>query len=129
MTTKRVDPKQAQALVQQGWIYVDVRTEAEFAGGHPQGALNIPFNSPDFLAVMQAKFAPDSKLVIGCQVGGRSARACMLLEGQGYQQLADQTGGWGGQRDGLGRVVVAGWLESGLPSGSGIPYSEVLKNK
>ena len=129
MTTKRVDPKEAKALVDQGWTYVDVRTEGEFETGHPAGSINIPLNSPDFLAVMKAHFKPDARLVVGCQLGGRSARACALLENNGYQQLADQTGGWGGQRDGLGRVVVPGWLDSQLPVGGGKRFKDVLGNK
>ena len=129
MVTKRVDPKEAQALTAEGWTYLDVRTEAEFDAGHPHLAINVPLNSPDFLAVVQARFKPDAKLVVGCLMGGRSSRACTLLESNGYSQLADQTAGWGGQRDGLGRVVVPGWLELNLPVGGGTRYSEVLKNK
>ena len=86
MTTKRVDPKEAQALLEQGWTYIDVRTENEFDGGHPRGSINIPMNSPDFLAVMKAHFKPDAKLVVGCLMGGRSARACMVLESQGFSR-------------------------------------------
>lgn len=129
MTAKRVDPKEANGLLEQGWTYVDVRTEAEFDGGHPQGAFNVPLNSPDFLAVMKVTFKPDARLVVGCLAGGRSARACLVLESNGYQNLADQTAGWGGQRDGLGRVVIAGWLEARLPVGGGTRYTDVLKNK
>ncbi len=129
MPTKRVDPKEAKALLDQGWKYVDVRTEQEFEGGHPQGAFNIPFSSPDFLAVMKATFSPDSRLVVGCQLGGRSARACAVLEANGYQLIVDHTAGWGGQRDGAGRVVMAGWADSKLPVGGGTRFADVLKKK
>lgn len=127
MPTKRVDPIQAKALLDQGWTYVDVRTEQEFEGGHPAGAVNVPLSSPDFLAVMKATFPHDAKLVVGCQLGGRSARACAVLEADGYQALVDQTAGWGGQRDGAGRVVMAGWADSKLPSGGGKRFADVLK--
>ena len=129
MAAKRVDANEAKALVDQGWTYVDVRTEQEFDGGHPQGAVNVPINSPDFLAVMKARFPTDSKLVVGCQLGGRSARACAALEAHGYTQLVDQTAGWGGQRDAFGRVVLAGWQELKLPTGGGTRFADVLKNK
>ena len=129
MTTKRVDPKEAKTLLEQGWTYIDVRTEAEFDAGHPAGAINIPLTSPDFLAVIQTHFKPEVPLVIGCQMGGRSARACLALESVGYQQLADQIGGWGGQRDGLGRVVVPGWLDLKLPVGGGTRYSDLLRTR
>ena len=129
MTAKRVDPKEAHALLEQGWTYVDVRTEQEFEGGHPAGALNIPLSSPDFLAVMKATFPPDTRLVVGCQLGGRSARACQTLEANGYTQLVDHTAGWGGQRDGAGRVVMVGWADSKLPVGGGTRFADVLKKK
>ena len=127
MTTKRVDPKEAKALLDQGWTYVDVRTEQEFEGGHPAGSINIPLSSPDFLAVMKKTFPQDTRLVIGCQLGGRSARACQVLEADGYSHLVDQTAGWGGQRDGAGRVVMAGWQDSQLPVGGGKRFADVRK--
>jgi rhodanese-related sulfurtransferase len=128
MTTKRVDPKEAKALLDQGWTYVDVRTEQEFDTGHPAGSINIPLSSPDFLAVMKANFPHDAKLVVGCQLGGRSARACQVLEADGYKELVDQTAGWGGQRDGAGRVVLAGWADSKLPVGGGKRFADVRKS-
>ena len=127
MPTKRVDPKEAKALQDQGWTYVDVRTELEFETGHPAASINIPLSSPDFLAVIKSTFKPDAKLIIGCLLGGRSARACHLLDAEGYQHLVDQTAGWGGQRDGLGRVVMAGWADSKLPVGGGKRFADVLK--
>ncbi len=125
MPTQRVDPKQASALLQQGWTYVDVRTEQEFEAGHPGGSVNVPLSSPDFLAVMKANFPHDAKLVIGCLLGGRSARACQVLEAEGYSQLVDQTAGWGGQRDGTGRVVMVGWADSNFPVGGGKRFADV----
>lgn len=128
MVAKRVEPKEAKALMDQGWTYVDVRTEQEFDAGHPAGAVNVPINSPDFPAVMARRFPKDSKLIIGCLMGGRSARACAYLESEGYTQLVDQTAGWGGQRDALGRVAFTGWLDAKLPTGGGTRFADVLKN-
>ena len=91
---KRINATDAKQLQDDGWTYVDVRTENEFAAGHPKGAVNIPFNAPNFLDLVKAKFQPDAKLVVGCQVGGRSMRASALLEQQGYQNLADNAGGY-----------------------------------
>ena len=39
---KRISPAEAQALVAEGWVYLDVRSEPEFAAGHPVGAHNVP---------------------------------------------------------------------------------------
>ena len=87
---KHVTVAEAHALQQQGHTYVDIRSSAEFDSGHPAGALNVPLieqdeesgqmlPNPDFVRVMQANFAPDARLLIGCQSGGRSVRATQIL--------------------------------------------------
>jgi rhodanese-related sulfurtransferase len=136
---KRVTPKEAQQLMEQGWTYLDVRSEPEFEEGHPKGALNIPLMhrgpggmtpNPDFMKVVEAVLPKDAKLVVGCQAGGRSAKATQLMQGSGYQQLADQYCGWGGARDPMGRVTP-GWAAEGLPVEQGSPagraYRELQK--
>ena len=70
----------------------------------------------DFVAVMQASFATDAKLLIGCQMGGRSARAADILAAAGYTDVCNVLGGFGGARDRMtGQVSNAGWADSGLP--------------
>lgn len=105
-------------------MYLDVRTESEFAQGHAAGAINIPVAfiktgqmqlNPDFVDVVEKVLPKNKKLVVGCQAGGRSMRACEMLEEAGYTDLTNVTGGFGGQRDQSGNLVVAGWRESGLP--------------
>jgi rhodanese-related sulfurtransferase len=106
-------------------IYVDVRTEPEFAAGHPEGAINIPVVfikgpgqmevNPDFVEVAEKVLPKNRKLVVGCMAGGRSQRACEMLEDAGYSDLTNVVGGFGGQRDASGTVVVQGWRDSGLP--------------
>ena len=109
----------------EGFVYVDVRSEGEFEGGHPKGAYNVPWAhasatgmvpNPDFIAVMQANFPHDAKLVLGCMSGRRSAHACAALHAAGYTHLADQRAGWGGARDAFGRVSEPGWVAEGLPT-------------
>jgi rhodanese-related sulfurtransferase len=139
---KRVVPKEAAELLSQGWRYLDVRSIPEFEQGHPQGAANIPLlhaqagrmmPNPDFQKVVEANFPKDSKLVIGCKSGGRSAQAAALLEAVGYTQLVDVRGGFGGERDMMGRVSVPGWEASGLPVGKsaepGKSYADLSKPK
>jgi rhodanese-related sulfurtransferase len=106
-------------------IYVDVRTEGEFAQGHPAGAINVPVVfikgpgqmqvNPDFIEVVGKVLPKNKKLVVGCQAGGRSLRACEMLEDAGYSDLTNVAGGFGGQRDQSGNVLVTGWRDSGLP--------------
>src|SRR5213079_686795 len=104
---KRVSPPEAAALLQQEWRYVDVRSIPEFDDGHPQGAANIPLlhaqggrmvPNPDFQRVVEANYARDVRLVIGCRSGSRSAQASALREAAGYAQVVDMAGGRGGER-------------------------------
>src|SRR5688572_5002880 len=127
---KRVTPREAQALMDQGWTYVDVRSEPEFEQGHPAGRLSVPLMpagpggmipNPDFLAVAEAALPKDKKLVVGCQMGGRSRRDCQLLEQGGWSDIADNAPGWGGTRDPGGRVAEPGWQAEQLPVEKGHP--------
>lgn len=129
MTTRRVSPQEAQELItHEGYVYVDVRSEPEFNGGHPAGAYNVPVAhqtpagmqpNPDFVRVMSALFAKDAKLVLGCLSGNRSLRAAGALEAVGFTQVVDQRAGWGGAKDTFGRVVEPGWSAAGLPTATG----------
>ena len=127
MPIKQVEPPQAYEILQRNpdAIYLDVRTEEEFAQGHPAGAINIPvvFLKPgaapqpnaSFLDVAQKVLPHDKKLVVGCMAGGRSQRACEILEQAGYSNLTNLRGGFGGARDAGGAIVVVGWRDAGLP--------------
>jgi rhodanese-related sulfurtransferase len=129
---KHASVTEAIALQESGSTYVDVRSQAEFERGHPAGAVNVPLldhdpetgqmmPNPDFVRVMQANFAPDTPLLLGCQVGGRSMRAAQMLEAFGFSDVTNVKGGFAGLRDPMGRTVDPGWLESGLPTEEGIP--------
>jgi rhodanese-related sulfurtransferase len=127
MAIKQVEPPQAHEILMANpnAIYLDVRTEAEFAQGHPTGAINIPVvfikgpgqmaPNDEFLAVAEKVLPKDKQLVVGCMMGGRSQRACELLEEVGFQDLTNVRGGFGGARDQSGQVVVTGWRDAGLP--------------
>ena len=109
-------------------IYLDVRTEGEFAQGHATGAINVPvvfIKGPgnmqlndDFTTVVEKVLPKNAKLIVGCQAGGRSQRACEILEEAGYTDLTNVVGGFGGQRDQSGAVIVKGWRDEGLPVSS-----------
>ena len=88
-------------------VYLDVRTPEEFDAGHPAGARNVavflldpgtrrPRPNPGFLAVVQRHLPPATRLLVGCQSGMRSQRACELLADAGYTDLANVRGGFGG---------------------------------
>ena len=130
MPINQVEPPQAHEILKSNpeAIYLDVRTEPEFAQGHPEGAINVPvvfIKGPgqmelngEFVDVVVKTLAPGKKLVVGCLAGGRSQRACELLEAAGYTDLTNVRGGFGGARDAAGQVVVTGWRDAGLPVSS-----------
>ena len=127
MVIKEIDPTQAYGTMRDdpNAVYIDVRSEQEFAQGHPMGAVNVPVFfiqpgtppqlNPDFLPVVEKNFPRDKKLLIGCMSGGRSQRACEILDRAGYNDVANVRGGFGGARDASGRVIAPGWLEAELP--------------
>jgi len=127
MPINQVEPPQAHEILKSNpdAIYLDVRTEPEFAQGHPKGAINAPvvfIKGPgqmelngEFVDVVARTLPREKKLVVGCLAGGRSQRACELLEAAGYTDLTNVRGGFGGARDTSGQVVVAGWRDAGLP--------------
>jgi rhodanese-related sulfurtransferase len=134
MDIRQTTPPEAYEILQRhpDAVYLDVRTEAEFEAGHPAGARNVPVvffdpaggpprPNPDFVAVVARDLPRTTKLVVGCQAGGRSQRACELLAEAGYGDLTNVRGGFGGARDQSGRVVVPGWRDAGLPVERGLP--------
>lgn len=107
-------------------IYLDVRSEPEFNAGHPAGAYNVPLlhldestgrpePNGDFQRVVTNAFSRTSKIIVGCQSGGRSQRAAEILAGLGFIDVSNMQGGFGGSRDPSGQVTMNGWQESGLP--------------
>ncbi len=126
MNIGQTTPPEAQEFLQQGYRYIDVRTEMEFANGHPHGAVNIPVAivnpqtqqmmlNPDFVRVVEAHFPKDQALILGCQAGSRSQRAADMLAASGYSTVLNMQGGWGGGMNPMTGAGVAGWAACGLP--------------
>lgn len=134
-------PDDAAKLLEQGWKYLDVRTIPEFDLGHPAGAFNIPLEhhgpsgkvaNPDFMTVVQRAFSPQDRLVLGCRSANRSLRAAEMLEAEGFEHVVDMRGGFSGEKDPTGNVVLAGWQARGLPvsiaAEPGRSYSELERS-
>jgi rhodanese-related sulfurtransferase len=127
---KRISPAEASAKLAEGWVYVDVRTTEEFEAGHPAGAVNVPISlagprgsapNRDFLPAMKAAFPYDAKIVVGCQIGGRSMRAAQALIAAGFTNVEEQRAGWDGRRGPFGDIAEPGWSRVGLPTEAGQP--------
>jgi len=141
MAIKEITPSQAHEVLSadSSAVYIDVRTEREFANGHPQGAVNIPVAfpdpargmvmNPDFVKVVESHFPKEKRIIVGCQAGPRSNAAAGLLQQAGYQDVANMVGGFGGMRGPSGNVVAPGWAASGLPvsqdNGEGVSYQSL----
>jgi rhodanese-related sulfurtransferase len=141
MAVKEVTPQQAHDILTKdpSVVYIDVRTEREFANGHPQGAVNIPvaFSDPargmvvneNFVRVVEANFPREKNIIVGCQAGPRSNAAAGMLQQAGYQDVSNMLGGFGGMRDQMGTVIAPGWASSGLPvsqdNGEGVSYASL----
>ena len=89
MAIKEVTAQQAHDILNNDTsaVYIDVRTEREFASGHPQGAVNIPVAFPDpargmmvnenFVTVIEAYEVQLSDLRLPESTGGTLAfRPC-----------------------------------------------------
>jgi rhodanese-related sulfurtransferase len=114
MSVTSVPVTEAYPAQRAGAAYIDVRSSPEFAAGHPADAINVPLleadedtgqvmPNPDFVRVMKAAFAPDAALLLGCQSGQRSARACQILQTFGFTNVVNVAGGF------------QGWVAAGLP--------------
>ena len=114
----RISPAEAQAKMSEGYTYVDVRTPEEFADGRPAGSVNVPL-ADDFVQRMDARFAKDAKIIVGCKAGGRSARAAGVLSAAGYTNVFDQRAGFDAVRGTFGEITEPGWSRAGLPTEKG----------
>jgi rhodanese-related sulfurtransferase len=122
----RISPVEAHTkMTDEGFAYVDVRTEEEFAAGHPAGAHNVPIMvagagglepNADFVSVMERAFAKDAPIIVGCKMGGRSARAASALVAAGFTRVLDQRAGWDGARGSFGELTEPGWSRAHLPT-------------
>ena len=130
MAAERIDVQRAREILEQDKdaVYIDVRTELEFAEGHPEGAINIPIGTPnpmlqrfdpnpDFLDVVRASVPEHTPIVVGCKAGPRAEMAANLLSQSGYPKVRWVLGGFHGMTDALGNVLAPGWRHHGFPEG------------
>lgn len=142
---EHIMPEEAVRLInEEGYAYIDVRSIPEFEAGHPAPAVNIPLlhadpdtgqmtPNADFIAVVQANYPKDARLIVGCRSGQRSAHAAQLLKQAGYATVVNMRCGFGGETTPWGQVVNPGWQALGLPvsyeSGEGVSYASLAAKK
>jgi rhodanese-related sulfurtransferase len=127
-----VSPGEAQELLDQGYTYVDVRSEPEFALARPPRAWNVPWQrvlgdrlvqNSEFARVMRAAFRTTDPLIVGCRSGSRARAALEALRALGFVHLVQLRHGFEGARDDFGRRLP-GWIHSGLGVETGQPAPE-----
>ena len=92
----------AELIADSSVVVLDVRTAAEFADEHIQGAILIDQNQSDFVEKAKATLPTDKTIAIYCRSGRRSANAAGKLGDIGYK-CVNLKGG------------IIAWKEAGKP--------------
>ncbi len=83
-------------------VILDVRTPAEFAEGHIEGAVNIPVESADYIDQV-AQLDPSVTYAVYCRSGNRSQPAVDGLASVGVTSVYELESG------------TIGWTDAGQP--------------
>jgi rhodanese-related sulfurtransferase len=101
-SVQRVDAAAFNEVVSTaGTQVIDVRTPAEFAEGHLEGAVNIDVEDPSFAARI-ADLQPGT-FAVYCRSGNRSQSAVAQMADAGLGSIHELDGG------------IIAWAEAGLP--------------
>jgi rhodanese-related sulfurtransferase len=102
MAVRTVSAK--EVFERRGAEVIDVRTPAEFAEVHAEGARLVPLDQLDPRAILGARNgAAAEPLYLICKTGGRAAKACERFEAAGFSNVLSIEGG------------TAAWEQAGLP--------------
>ena len=96
---REVSARDAVRNPEPGVIYFDCREPNEYALGHIPGAVFIPRGNLE--TKIEAAIPRDSKVLIYCASGNRSALAADTMQQMGYKDVASMSGGF------------RGWVEAG----------------
>ena len=100
---KSIRPLEAVGLANHNdAVFVDVRTDDEFRGGHILHALHAPLGLFD-AKIKELNRYKERPLVVYCRSGSRSGRAGSLLKKQGFNEVYNLAGG------------VMAWQNASLP--------------
>lgn len=90
---------------------LDVRQPGEYRAGHLPGGILIPLKElPDRLSELD----PGKPVLVYCAVGGRSLVAAQLLNGQGFTEVYNLSGGIKAWQAEEGGATAVGPAEAGL---------------
>ncbi|MED6217413.1 hypothetical protein PIB30_017474 [Stylosanthes scabra] len=100
-----IDVTATKGLIQNGHVYLDVRTVEEFEKGHvdAEKIINIPYmfntpqgrvKNPEFLKEVSSACKKEDHIIVGCQSGVRSLYATADLLAEGYKDVNNMGGGY-----------------------------------
>ncbi len=90
---KTITENEANELIKNNAIIIDVRTGHEFASGYINGAINIPVEN-----ISSINYPKDTVIIVYCASGMRSTNAAETLVDLGYTNVYNLDGGlinWG----------------------------------
>ena len=88
-----VGPTEAVRLMNQGALLLDVRSQAEFDGGHILDARHVPQEQVAAQAADALKRFKDKVVITCCESGMRSQAAARVLQAQGFTKVVNLRGG------------------------------------
>ena len=88
---KDVSTQEAWDIIKTGTTIIDVRTAEEFAAGHIEGAINIPFDQI-VAGVEKIGLKNDASIVLYCRSGRRSRLADESLLQAGFTDSVNAGG-------------------------------------
>ena len=86
------DTPTATTLDAGGATVLDVRTPAEYAEGHLEGAVNIDVQDEAGFAASLEDLDPLATYIVYCRTGNRSATAIALMAERGFENLTNAGG-------------------------------------
>lgn len=94
-----LDPAAFKAKMRESnTIVLDVRTPAEIAAGKIPGSFDLDIQNPEFTAQVD-KLDKAKTYLVYCKKGGRSSRACSILEEAGFEKIYNLKGGYDGWKE------------------------------
>ncbi len=99
-----ISPTELSALIQAGSapVIIDVRSRAEYEGGHVPGAVHVPFWAA-YGRAAEIPAPPDAPLVVYCAHGPRAGLAKLALRLSGFKRIMYLEG------------HMSGWKKAGFP--------------
>jgi rhodanese-related sulfurtransferase len=104
---KTLEPRLAFEFIKKNrrnpdFVVLDIRTPQEFQDGHIEGAVNIDYYSPTFVADLE-KLDKAKTYFVYCRIGRRSTNAIGTMTQKGFENIYRTSGD------------IVAWRAAGLP--------------